>query len=367
MTTINTSPITSPSLEDKWSVDDGRVMINGTQAIVRVLLAQKARDERKGLNTAGYISGYRGSPLGNVDNVLWANKKRLDAANITFVPGVNEDMAATAVRGTQQIESVPDPLYDGVFGAWYGKGPGVDRAGDALKHGNFIGAHRNGGVVIFYGDDHGGKSSSLSHHSEQAMTAAMIPSLYPSDPGEVLSYGLLAYALSRYSGLWIGLKLVNEVAEQSLTVDLNLSAPDARLPDYGELPPEGVHVRAGALTPMRDEELVSEYRLPLVERFFELNPVDRTVFRASHPRLGIVTAGKSYKDTLQALHLLGLDEASAAALGISLFKVGCIWPLQQRTIVEFAQGHEVLFFYRREKELRRTAIGRGTDQRRDAA
>jgi indolepyruvate ferredoxin oxidoreductase len=348
--TLSTSNFDA-TLDDKWSVDDGRVMINGTQAIVRVLLAQKARDERQGLKTAGYISGYRGSPLGNVDNVLWANASRLAAAEITFLPGVNEDMAATAVRGTQQIESVPNPLYDGVFGAWYGKGPGVDRAGDALKHGNFVGAHPKGGVVAFYGDDHGGKSSSLSHHSEQAMAAALIPSFYPADPGEVLNYGLLAYALSRYSGLWVGVKLVNEVAEQTLTIDLALSEFEPVLPAYGELPPEGVHVRTGALTPMRDEEIVSEYRLPLVERFLAANPIDRTIFRARAPRLGLVTAGKSYKDTLQALALLGLDEETAPEIGISLYKIGCIWPLQAQGIAEFALGHETLFFIEEKKSF----------------
>ncbi|HKY82697.1 MAG TPA: indolepyruvate ferredoxin oxidoreductase family protein [Sphingobium sp.] len=341
----------SISLDDKWQADSGRVIMNGTQAIGRVLLARKAIDTKRGLRTAGYISGYRGSPLGNVDTMLWGLGKRLAAAEVTFVPGVNEDMAATAVRGTQQIESVPNPLYDGVFGAWYGKGPGVDRAGDALKHGNYIGAHRNGGVVAFYGDDHGGKSSSLSHHSEQAMASYLIPSFYPADPGEVLSYGLLAYELSRYSGLWVGVKLVNEIAEQTLTVDLNLDDFAPVIPGYGELPPEGIHVRGGALTPMRDEEIVSDYRLPLVPGFIRANGLDRTIFRAEKPRIGLITAGKSYKDTLQALTLLGLDEKKAAALGISLYKVGCIWPLEQEGIAAFAEGHELLFFIEEKKSF----------------
>ena len=351
MATASSAIDTTIRLDDKWLLDKGRVMLSGTQAIARVLLARKRLDAARGLNTAGYISGYRGSPLGNVDNTLWSISQLLDEANIKFVPGVNEDMAATAVRGTQQIDALPDPLYDGVFGAWYGKGPGVDRAGDALKHGNYVGVHRNGGVVAFYGDDHGGKSSSLSHHSEQAMASYLIPSLYPADPDEVLTYGLLGYELSRFSGLWVGLKLTNEIAEQTLTVDVDIDGFAPVVPEYGELPPEGVHVRGGALTPMRDEEIVSEYRLPLVHAFVRANGLDRTVFRAAQPRLGLVTAGKSYKDVLQALTLLGLDEEKAAAIGISLYKVGCIWPLEQQGLAAFARGHQTVFVIEEKKSF----------------
>ena len=337
------------TLDDKWTVERGRVLINGTQALARVLLAQKALDERAGLRTAGYISGYRGSPLGGVDTTLWSIGKRLKAAEITFVPGVNEDMAATAVRGTQQLDAVPDPLYDGVFAAWYGKGPGVDRSGDALKHGNFAGAHRNGGVVVFYGDDHGGKSSSIAHHSEQAMAAALIPSFYPANPAEIIEYGLLAYAASRYSGSWVGLKLVNEVVEQTVTADIDVIDVAPVLPADPVLPPEGVHIRAGAFGPLREEEIVSDYRLPMVDAFVRANRLDRTIFRGATPRLGLVTAGKSYTDTRQALDLLGLDAARAAALGVSLYKLGCIWPLEATGIADFATGHELLFVIEEKK------------------
>lgn len=175
------------SLDDKWTLSRGRVVMNGTQAIARVLLAQKDMDQRRGLNTAGYITGYRGSPLGNVDTTLWSIGDRLTEADIRFQPGVNEDIAATAVRGTQQLDAVPNPRYDGVFAAWYGKGPGVDRSGDALKHGNFKGAHPKGGVVLFYGDDHAGKSSTVAHHSEQALAAAFIPP--PSALFDFTAYG----------------------------------------------------------------------------------------------------------------------------------------------------------------------------------
>jgi indolepyruvate ferredoxin oxidoreductase len=336
-------PSATVSLEDKWTINDGRILLSGTQAIPRVLLAQSALDQAAGMKTAGYITGYRGSPLGNLDMTLWSISKRLDLAGIHFVPGINEDIAATAIRGTQQLAAVPGPLVDGVFAAWYGKGPGVDRSGDALKHGNFLGAHRNGGVLVCYGDDHAGKSSSVAHHSEQAMAAAMIPSLYPSCVGEILEFGLMAYALSRYSGSWIGLKLVNEVVEQTATVDIKLHAFAPVLPPGGSLPLEGVHCRTGAFSPLREEEIVCEYRLPLVQGFVRANKIDRTAFRSATPRLGLVTAGKSYGDTRQALALLGLDDQHASRLGISLYKVGCIWPLEPHGISEFVQGHDTIF------------------------
>ncbi|MDB5424008.1 MAG: indolepyruvate ferredoxin oxidoreductase, partial [Phenylobacterium sp.] len=331
------------TLDDKWTVDGGRILLSGTQAIVRMLLAQKAIDRRNGLNTAGYISGYRGSPLGGLDTALWSIGKRLEAADILFQPGVNEDIAATAMRGTQQIDVVPGATRDGVFAAWYGKGPGVDRSGDALKHGNSAGAHAKGGVLCFYGDDHAGKSSSISHHSEQAMAAAMIPSLYPATVGEIIEYGLLGIALSRYSGCWVGIKCVNETVEQTASVDIDLDAFAPVLPPQDPPPPEGINIRLGHhLNPLRNEQVVIDHRLPLVHRFVRANGIDRTIFRAAKPKLGIITTGKSYGDTQGALALLGLTEDRAAALGISLYKVGCIWPLEQQGIVEFAAGHEVL-------------------------
>jgi indolepyruvate ferredoxin oxidoreductase len=181
---------------------------------------QKSLDQARGLNTSGYISGYRGSPLGGFDAALWREQKRLQASDIIFQPGVNEDLAATAIWGTQQLDAVPDPTVDGVFAIWYGKGPGVDRSGDAMKHANFAGTHRNGGVLVAYGDDHPGKSSTIAHQSEKALAANLIPSLYPSSVQEYLEYGLYGWALSRYSGLWVGLKCVNETVEQTATVDV---------------------------------------------------------------------------------------------------------------------------------------------------
>ena len=332
-------------LSDRWEVDCGRIVISGTQAIVRILLDQAKLDRSRGLATAGYVSGYRGSPLGTVDNALWSVADRLRAANVVFQPGVNEDIAATAVRGTQQFDVVPGPRFDGVFAAWYGKGPGVDRSGDAFKHGNYAGAHRNGGVILFYGDDHAAKSSTVAHHSEQAVSAALIPSLYPSSVEEIWRFGLLGYALSRYSGSWVAMKCVTEVVEQTATVDINLPGFAPVVPPIA---PEraalaGLHAHQGKFDPLGEERIVVEERLPLVREFVRANRIDRTDFRAATPRIGIVTAGKTFGDVHAALELLGMGGAEREAAGLSLYKVGCIWPLEPEELRSFANGHEALF------------------------
>ena len=336
------------TLDDKWVIESGRVFLNGSQALVRVLLTQHRMDRDRGLRTAGYVSGYRGSPLGNFDSALWAVSKRLEASNIVFRPGVNEDLAATAVRGSQQLDAVPNPAYDGVFAAWYGKGPGVDRSLDALKHGNYAGVHRHGGVLVIYGDDHAGKSSTVAHQSEQALASCLIPSLYPANISEILEFGRLGYALSRYSGAWIGLKCVNEVAEQTASVCVEHSEPPI-IPAYPVDLPLGIHCRVAPFNPLGDEEIALEHRLPLVRAFVKANKIDRTVFRASRPRLGLVTAGKSFGDVQAAISLLGLNAESAAARGLSLYKVGCIWPLEGDGLAAFAAEHEALLVVEEKK------------------
>ena len=341
----------SVSLHDKWVVDQGAVVMSGTQAIARVLLAQATLDQRNGIFSAGYITGYRGSPLGGVDSALWSIGERLEGAKILFQPGVNEDMAATAVRGTQQLNAVPGARYAGVFAAWYGKGPGVDRSGDAFKHGNYAGSHRHGGVLIFYGDDHAGKSSTVAHQSEQAMAASLIPSLYPADVQEVVSYGLLGYAMSRYSGSWVGIKCVNEVAEQSATVEMDLDHFEPVAPAPPPDTPAEIHNHNAAFNPLREEQIVIEHRLPLVHAFVRANRIDKVVIHAETPALGLVTAGKSYGDVRAALALLGLDEAAAGAAGISLYKVGCLWPLEPSAIRHFAAGQAVLFVVEEKKSF----------------
>jgi len=339
------------SLDDKWTFDRGRVVMNGVQAIARVLLAQSALDHKRGLSTAGYITGYRGSPLGSVDKMLWSISDRLTKANIIFQPGLNEDIAATAVRGTQQIDSVAGARYDGVFAAWYGKGPGVDRSGDAFKHGNYAGTHPNGGVLLFYGDDHAGKSSTVAHQSEQAIAANLIPSLYPADAREILDYGLMGIALSRYSGSWVAIKCVNEVAEQTATIDLHLDAFVPVLPPRPNDLPAGIHIQQGAFNPLGEERIVVEHRLPLVHAFVRANAIDRTTIRSARAQLGIVTTGKSYGDVRAALALLDLDDEAAAQVGISLYKVGCIWPLEPTGITAFSRGHQTLLVIEEKKSF----------------
>ncbi len=329
------------TLDDKWTAEGGRIVINGSQIIARILLTQKERDRRNGLNTAGYITGYRGSPLGNVDDALWAIGSRLKDNDIVFQPGVNEDIAATAVRGTQQIDAVEGARFDGVFAAWYGKGPGVDRSGDAFKHGNYAGTHPNGGVLIFYGDDHAGKSSTVCHHSEQAISASSIPSLYPSNAEELLEFGLIGYALSRYTGLWVAIKCVNEVAEQTTTVDLGFLGDEVVLPP--RLTNINVHIEHGAFNPLREEQVVVEQRLPLVHEFVRANRLDKLTIGNDDARLGIITAGKSYEDVRAALALLKVDAARAEHLGIAVYKVGCIWPLEPKGVRAFAAHKDELF------------------------
>ena len=330
------------TLNDKYDSADAPILINGAQAIVRLLLAQRQRDADAGWKTAGFVSGYRGSPLGALDMALWAEKERLEASDITFMPGVNEDLAAAAVWGTQQLRSLKDATVDGVFALWYGKGPGVDRSGDPIKHGNYAGTDPKGGVLVLFGDDHPGKSSTTAHHSEQALAANQVPVLYPSDVGEFIRFGLLGWALSRYSGCWVGMKVVNETVEQTATIG-NDPLPGIELPDTGELPPEGVHFR-GVYAPARDEMILKRYRLPLVQRFARANRIDRAVFKVERPRLGLVTAGKAFGDTMQALQYLGIDADRAHALGIDVYKVGLIWPLEPQGLREFASVCAELFF-----------------------
>ena len=330
------------TLDDKYDSADAPILINGAQAIVRLLLAQRQRDAAAGWNTAGFVSGYRGSPLGALDMALWAEKERLEASDITFMPGVNEDLAAAAVWGTQQLRSLKDATVDGVFALWYGKGPGVDRSGDPIKHGNYAGTDPKGGVLVLFGDDHPGKSSTTAHHSEQALAANQVPVLYPSDVGEFIRFGLLGWALSRYSGCWVGMKVVNETVEQTATIG-NDASPSIELPETGQLPPEGVHFR-GVYAPARDEMILKRYRLPLVQRFARANRIDRAVFEVERPRLGLVTAGKAFGDTMQALQYLGIDAARAGALGIDVYKVGLIWPLEPEGLRAFAAACTELFF-----------------------
>lgn len=337
------------SLDDKFTTTKGRVFISGNQALVRLPMIQQQLDHQAGLDTAGFISGYRGSPLGNYDAALWQAKARLADHNIVFQPGVNEDLAATAVWGTQQLDGLPQAKVDGVFAIWYGKGPGVDRSGDPIKHANMSGTHRNGGVLLIYGDDHPGKSSTVAHQSEQALAANSVPSLYPASVEDMLEFGLLGWAMSRYTGLWVGMKTVNETMEQTATVDLDLDSFQPELPNRGVFPEQGVHHRPGQFTPLLDESLVTRYKLPLVHEFVRTNRINKVTLDSAERKLGIIAAGKAYQDVQEALALLDIDRERAELLGVSVFKVGCIWPLEPEGIKAFAQGQQELLFVEEKK------------------
>ncbi len=329
-------------LADKFDKHEGRIFINGTQALARIALVQREVDRRNGLNTRGYISGYRGSPLGALDSALMREKKRIEAAGIVFQPGVNEDLAATAVWGTQQIDAFPDPQVDGVYAMWYGKGPGVDRSADVMRHGNYYGTHRNGGVLVAMGDDHPGKSSTVVNQSDPLMAAMHIPVLYPSDVQEIMHFGLMGWQLSRYSGLWVGLKTVNETVEQTQTVTVS-SNFSVEWPDRGPMDDQVNYRTDTPPIPQAMELTVKRIRLPLVHQFVRANHIDREVI-GGRGGLGIVTAGKNYPDVLQALSLLGLSEEAARDLGIAIYKVGCVWPLEPQGLKEFAAGRKELLF-----------------------
>lgn len=321
-------------LSDCYQKTKGRIFISGTQALVRIALDQRKRDMARGLNTAGFISGYRGSPLGAYDLELWKAEGKLKEANIEFLPAVNEDLAATAILGSQQVESDSDRRVDGVFGIWYGKGPGVDRAGDALKHGNAYGSSPLGGVLVVAGDDHGCVSSSMGHQSDVAFMTFFMPILNPASVGEYLEFGAYGFALSRYSGMWVGFKAVSETVESAASIEIK---PDRHFetPDF-PIPITGLHYRWPDLPgPQIEERLEAKKRATLA--FARTNPIDKILW-GHKAHFGIVTTGKGHLDTLEALRLLGLDEASCKALGIDIFKVGMVWPLEGQGALNFSRG-----------------------------
>ncbi len=323
------------SLEERYRPGADTFYVTGLQALVKLLLLQSERDAEAGLNTAGFVSGYRGSPLAGLDQELWRAKGFLEEAEIHFQPGINEDLAATSIWGSQQINLFPGGRYDGVFGLWYGKGPGVDRTGDVFKHANNAGTSRYGGVLVAAGDDHICKSSTLPSQSEYSFIDARIPILNPTDLQDVLELGLKGYGLSRFSGCWVALKLTEENADSSQTVQLP-GLPRIIEPTI-ELPDGGLHIRWPD-PPMDQETRLQGYKLPAVLAFARANGLNRLVIDSPNPRLGIVSCGKAYLDVMQALDDLGIDRRRAADLGIRLFKVGLSWPLEPDGISRFAAG-----------------------------
>ncbi|MCP4004167.1 MAG: indolepyruvate ferredoxin oxidoreductase family protein [bacterium] len=337
-------------LEDRYALESGRAYLTGVQALVRIPLMQRQRDAAAGLNTAGFISGYRGSPLGSYDLALWQAKSFLDQHQVRFEPGVNEDLAATAVWGSQQANLHAGARYDGVFGIWYGKGPGVDRSCDALKHANYAGTSRYGGVLAFCGDDPGAKSSSIAHQSEYALVHLGMPILNPADVQEYLDFGLLGFGLSRYSGLWVGFKCLTDTVDSSRSVSIDPERVQIVAPSDHELPEGGLSIAWGNL-PLAVEQRLYQQRLPAAQAFARANGLDRVVLDSPRRRLGIVTTGKTYHDVLQALDELGIDRERAAALGVSLYKVGMPWPLEAQGIQDFSSGLEQLLIVEEKRPL----------------
>ncbi|MET0518580.1 MAG: indolepyruvate ferredoxin oxidoreductase family protein [Burkholderiaceae bacterium] len=323
-------------LSDNLAARSGAVFMTGTQALVRLLLAQKALDERAGLKTAGFVSGYRGSPLGMVDQQLWKAKKFLDAAQVNFLPAINEDLAATACLGVQRVALDPKRSVDGVFAMWYGKGPGVDRSGDALKHGNVYGSSSQGGVLVVCGDDHGCVSSSTPHQSDLALQAWSMPLVHPANVAEYLEFGLYGWALSRFSGAWVGFKAISEVVESGMTVDLD-SVPLGFDQPVDHQPATDLHIRAVDL-PSLELESRLEHKLAAVRAFSKLNSIDKHIVASPQATLGIVTVGKAHYDFMEVLRRLDLDPNALAAAGVRVYKVGLVYPLESTRMAEFAQG-----------------------------
>ena len=322
-------------LDDRYDATEGRVFMTGTQTLIRVLLEQAGRDREDGLNTGGFVSGYRGSPLGGVDLELWRCRDRIAKAGIEFLPAVNEDLAATAVLGSQQVETHPDKTVDGVFGLWYGKGPGVDRAGDALKHGNAYGSSPHGGVLVVAGDDHGCVSSSMPHQSDVAFMAWFMPTLNPASISEYLAFGEYGFALSRFSGMWVGFKAISETVESAASFELQ-PRRHFNTPDY-QPPPAGLHYRWPDLPGPQIEERMEEKK-HAVFAFAAANPIDRHLYEIPEATYGIVTTGKAHLDLMEALRLLGLDEAACRRIGIDIYKVGLVWPLARHDALAFVRG-----------------------------
>ena len=338
------------SLDDKYTATEGRVFLSGTQALVRLPMVQMQRDRANGLNTAAFITGYRGSPLGNYDLQLMRAKKFLEPNDVTFQPGLNEDLAVTAIWGSQQVHLSEGANRDGVLGLWYGKGPGVDRSGDAFKHGNAAGSSQHGGVLAFAGDDHTCKSSSIPHQSDHAFISALMPMLYPSSIHEFIEMGLLGIAMSRYSGCWIGYKVISETVETTSVVDLTSEGRQFVLPEDFKVPADGLNLRWPDAPLVQDERLQEQKGYAAIA-FARANGVDFTAMDSPNARFGIVASGKAYEDVVQALSDLGIGEEERKLIGLRLYKVRMPWPLEPVGIRRFSEGLEEVLIVEERREI----------------
>ncbi|WP_449434926.1 indolepyruvate ferredoxin oxidoreductase family protein [Pseudomonas putida] len=323
--------------------------MTGVQALVRLPMMQRQKDLAAGLNTAGFISGYRGSPLGAFDQALWKARDYLKSGQITFHPGLNEDLAATSVWGTQQVNLFDGATHDGVFGIWYGKGPGVDRCGDVFRHANAAGTSPFGGVLAIAGDDHGARSSSLPHQTEHIFKAVMMPVLAPSGVQEYLDYGLHGFAMSRYSGCWVAMKAVADTVESGAVVDIDLDRVQPLLPDF-PLPAGGLNIRWPD-PPLAQEQRLLEHKLYAAAAYARANGLDRLVMDSPAARIGIITSGKSYLDVCQALEILGIDQHRAAQIGLRIYKVGMVWPLDAEGVRQFAEGLDEIIVVEEKRQM----------------
>ncbi|MEP3947577.1 indolepyruvate ferredoxin oxidoreductase family protein [Ascidiaceihabitans sp.] len=337
------------SLHDRYDLEKSPVLLNGTQALVRLMLMQKARDEAAGLNTAGLVTGYRGSPLGAVDMQMERALKPLSAADITFQSGLNEDLAATAHWGAQQAELRGEGKYDGVFGLWYGKGPGVDRSGDVMRHANMAGSSAQGGVLMAMGDDHTGESSTVLHQSEFAMVDAYMPVVSPAGVQEILDYGLYGYALSRFAGVWVGLKTMKDTVEVTSVVDGDPHRLSFVTPGF-ELPDGGLNIRL-VDDRIEQEARLIDYKRHAAEAFAAANKMDKRVWGKPGAKIGLVAAGKNWLDLVHALSLLNIDAAEAERLGITTYKVGQTWPLDMKTFNDWADGLDLIIVVEEKRKL----------------
>ncbi|MBZ2206073.1 indolepyruvate ferredoxin oxidoreductase family protein [Massilia soli] len=349
------SRLTTVTLDDKYTAISGNIFLSGIQALVRLPMMQRVRDTAEGLNTAGFVSGYRGSPLGGLDENLWKAKKHLEAHHVQFVPGVNEDLAATAVWGSQQVDLIGPAKYDGVFAMWYGKGPGVDRCGDVFKHMNHAGTSKHGGVLLVAGDDHGAYSSTLPHQSDHLFSASMIPVLYPCNVQEYLDLGIHGWAMSRFSGCTVAFKALADTVESSASIDADPFRVTVKIPQDFQMPEGGLNARLSSIPlgqqARNQEALMQDYKIYAALAYARENKLNHTTIDSPNAKLGIIASGKSYLDVLEALEDLGIDEKMAQEVGLRLFKVAMPWPLEPDSVREFAQGLDEILVVEEKRQI----------------
>jgi len=339
------------TLDDKYDLAKSRIFVTGFQALVRLCLMQKERDRRAGLNTAGYVTGYRGSPLGTLDQQFIRARRSLDKYDVRFQGGINEDIAATALWGSQQAELRGEGRFDGVFGLWYGKGPGVDRTGDVFRHANFAGTSRHGGVLALMGDDHTAESSTTAHQSEYHFIDVMIPILNPAGVQEILDYGLYGWAMSRFCGTWVALKSMHETVESTAVIDGSLERVNIVIPQDFEMPEGGLNIRLRD-TILGQEARLHDYKRDAMLAFVRANKLNKYIASGGRkPRIGIITVGKSYLDVRQALDELGIDEVKCNDLGIRLYKIACPWPIGRDDLKSFADGLDLIIVVEEKRSL----------------